>query len=115
MAEMEKPKLKAEEVLIKNHYTSINPMDTQVRGGKFKLFAGQKFPKILGVESAGVVEEVGDQVIALKKGDRVMAALGFNFGTYAEFTKVNEKSVFFLPNDITFHEGETLTMAACTA
>ena len=115
MAEVQTPSLKPGEVLVKNYYTSINPMDIQVRGGRFKIFAGRKFPKILGVESAGIIEQVGEKVTAFKKGDRVMASLGFKFGTYAAYTAVAETSVFHLSDELTFQDGATLTMAACTA
>jgi 2-desacetyl-2-hydroxyethyl bacteriochlorophyllide A dehydrogenase len=115
IADMPVPSLKPDQVLIRNYYTSVNPMDTQVRAGRFQLFAGRKFPKILGVESAGIIEQVGKNVTAFKKGDRVMGALGFKFGTYADYTAASEKLVFPLPDAVTFQDGATLTMAACTA
>lgn len=115
ISETPTPTLRPSEVLVRNYYTCINPMDTKVRAGQFKFFVGRKFPKILGVESAGVVEKIGENVTAFKKGDRVMVSQGFKFGGYAAYTVVSENSVFPLPDRVSFQEGATLTMAACTA
>jgi len=101
--------------LVKNYYASINPIDYKARAGQMKLFTGNKFPKILGIESSGIVEQVGANVTSLKKGERVMVMPGLKFGTYAEYVTSPEKSVFKLPDNVTFQQGATLTLAASTA
>ena len=60
----------AGEILIKNEAYAVNPLDNKIQD--LDLFNAPK-PLILGLENAGVVEEVGDGVTRLKKGDRVAA------------------------------------------
>ncbi|MDZ4795688.1 MAG: hypothetical protein SGI83_15525 [Bacteroidota bacterium] len=77
-----------------------------------------KFLKIFGAESAesaGIVEQVGEELTSFKKGDRATILPAFKFGNYAEYTSVAETSVFKLPDNVTFHQGAALTMAGGTA
>jgi len=115
MSEVPIPAVKPNEVLVKNYYSSINPIDYKVRAGQMKLLTGSKFPKILGIESAGIIEQVGANVTSFKKGDRVMVMPGLKFGTYAEYVSIPEKAVFRLPDHVTLQQGATLTLAASTA
>lgn len=115
MAEVLTPEVKPDQVLVRNYFTTVNPMDWKVRSGQFKLFVGRKFPKIFGCECAGIVERVGENVKSFKEADRVMLNTGFKFGTYAEFVSVTESSVFYLPDEVNFEEGSTLTCAGGTA
>ncbi|MEL6485444.1 MAG: NAD(P)-dependent alcohol dehydrogenase, partial [Bacteroidota bacterium] len=94
---------------------SVNPWDYRVRNGSMKLFTGKKFPKILGVEAAGVVEKVGSKVNTFKKGDRVMVSTGIKNGSYAEYISVPTSSLTILPDDVPFKEGTTLPIVGTTA
>ncbi|MEL7118384.1 MAG: alcohol dehydrogenase catalytic domain-containing protein [Bacteroidota bacterium] len=67
LTDLPMPTVSSDEVLVKNYYTSVNPWDYRVRNGSMKMFTGNKFPKILGVESAGVIEKVGNQVNTFRK------------------------------------------------
>ena len=109
------PNIKTNEVLVKNYYTSVNPWDYRVRNGSMKMFTGKKFPKILGVESAGIIEKVGDEVQTYKKGKRVMVSTGIKTGSYAEYVAVPVSSLTKLPDDVTFKEGTTLPIVGTTA
>lgn len=115
LAQIPVPQVEPDQVLVKNYYTTVNPMDCKVRAGQFKLFAGSKLPKVFGSESAGVIEQVGKNVTGLKKGDRVTVNTGFKFGTYAEFVSVNKKAVFKLPDQVDFAKGACLPCAGGTA
>jgi len=62
------PKAQEGELLIKVTATALNPGDWKVpRWGI--MFAGQLV--IPGMDTAGIVEEVGENVIDFQKGDRV--------------------------------------------
>jgi NADPH:quinone reductase-like Zn-dependent oxidoreductase len=57
------------EVLVRVHAAGVNHCDTDVRRGVFGVL--QRFPHVMGVDAAGVVESVGPGVTAFKPGDRV--------------------------------------------
>ena len=56
------------EILVKIHATALNPVDWKIRD--FNYFV-KDYPAILGSDSAGTVEEVGEGVTGFAKGDRV--------------------------------------------
>ncbi len=43
VAEVEKPRIKSDEVLVQLGAAAINPKDTFVRKGRFRLFTGRRF------------------------------------------------------------------------
>ena len=115
--EIEKPTPKANEVLIKIHATSVTIGDVIVRSGKhptskfqtvmLHLMLGIKKPKrpVLGMELAGEIEALGENVKQFKKGDAVFASTGFKFGAYAEYKCLPEDSIITLkPTNLNFEE-----------
>ncbi|KAF8988415.1 hypothetical protein BDQ17DRAFT_1547847 [Cyathus striatus] len=62
------PKPGPGDVLIKIYTTALNPMDWKIQ--KFGIFY-ERFPAILGTDIAGEIEELGEGVSSLKKGDKV--------------------------------------------
>lgn len=115
LVELPIPTPKSNEVLVKNIYTTINPWDYKVRNGSMKFMTGSKFPKILGSESAGVVEQVGDNVKGFKKGDNVIVVAGLKNGSYTEFIAVTEKNLTHLPENVSFQQGASLPIVGTTA
>ncbi|THV02596.1 GroES-like protein [Dendrothele bispora CBS 962.96] len=63
------PKVQDGELLIKVIATALNPGDWKIQRWGVK-FGGQ--PVIPGMDTAGVVEEVGQNVVGFQKGDRIM-------------------------------------------
>ena len=70
------------EVRIKQTAIGLNYIDTYHRSGLYPV----KLPSGLGLEAAGVVEDVGQGVTSLKVGDRVAYGNG-PIGAYAQATK----------------------------
>jgi len=68
--EVPKPTLKDGQVLIHVHWASICGTDLHIYLGEFKPRV--KYPRILGHEFSGVIEDLGENVSHLKKGDRVV-------------------------------------------
>jgi NADPH:quinone reductase-like Zn-dependent oxidoreductase len=99
--EVEKPSPDANEVLIKVHATTVHRGDVRIRsfdvprGQRFmaRLVLGFRKPRnpILGMELAGVVEEVGDNVTLFAPGDEVFGFTGWGLGAYAEYACVREQ------------------------
>ena len=48
--EVEKPKIKDNEILVRVHASSVNPVDWKLRGGYMKILLGFKPTKILGAD-----------------------------------------------------------------
>lgn len=70
IVQVPKPALEPDQVLIRNRVIALNLIDSKQR----ELGIGiQHWPHVLGVEGAGVVEEMGSGVKQLQVGDEVMA------------------------------------------
>ncbi|WP_166242822.1 quinone oxidoreductase family protein [Paenibacillus turpanensis] len=101
--EMEIPAIAPTQVLIRVEATSVNFADIKTRYGK--KGAGP-LPYIPGLDAAGVIVQVGEQVKGLRVGQRVAAfPVG---GSYAEYAAAEEVLTFALPDGIDFE-----TAAAC--
>lgn len=124
--EVPKPVPKKDEVLVKVFASAINSADVKVRSlnveGFMKIlmrlalgFSKPRIP-ILGTVFSGIVEDTGDQVSKFKIGDKVFGMTGFKFGTYAEYTSVNQNSnVIKMPNNATFEEAASIIFGGQTA
>jgi NADPH2:quinone reductase len=75
------PAPRPNEVLIRVHAAGVNRPDIMQRSGRYPPPADAS--PVLGLEVAGEVVAVGDEVVALKAGDRVCALT--NGGGYAEY------------------------------
>ena len=101
LRDVEKPVPGDAEVLIKVFATTAHRGDVRIRS--FDVPRGQRFmarmvlgftkPKnpILGMELAGVVEQVGKDVTLFKEGDEVFGFTGWGLGAYAEYACIRER------------------------
>jgi NADPH:quinone reductase-like Zn-dependent oxidoreductase len=126
LQQVPKPAPKENEVLIKIHATTVTTGDVRVRGLNspllywlpMRLFLGIRRPRkpILGVELAGVVEEIGMNVTRFKKGDGVYAMTGMRFGAHAEYTCLREDGIVtHKPQNVTFEEAAAIPFGGTTA
>lgn len=109
------PQPKTGEVLIKTKMAAVNPADWKVRSGRLKLITGKKFPKTLGIEASGVVEELGKGVKQFRKGQTVFAAKDYTTGTYAEYFCISEKYIIAIPKELSFEESASIAVTGVTA
>ena len=118
-AEIEKPIINENEVLIETKALSINPVDYKVRGNEEALtrIYGQHRPAILGWDVAGVVVDAGAKVSKYKIGDGVFGMVNFigAGNTYAEYVAAPENHLAKIPDNISFAEAAASTLAALTA
>lgn len=100
-----------DEILVKVHATALNRADILQREGKYPPPKGES--SILGLEFAGEIVAVGNQVETLRVGDRVAGLVGG--GSYAEFVKTNELQVFKIPDELSFVQAAAIPEVFITA
>jgi NADPH:quinone reductase-like Zn-dependent oxidoreductase len=119
--EIEKPTPKDNEILVKVHAASANPLDWHLmRAEPFlvRLDAGLREPKNpgLGADVAGTVEAVGKTVTGFKPGDAVFGdAFSGKLGSFAEYVCVAEETLVLKPSNISFEQAAAVPVAALTA
>ncbi|KFN04628.1 zinc-binding dehydrogenase family protein [Bacillus clarus] len=111
-----KPVIKPNEILIRIHATSVNPVDWKIRKGDLKEKLAFSFPVTLGLDAAGIIEEVGDEVKQFKRGDKVFTkSENIGKGSYAEYIVVKADLVAQMPNNLSFEEAASVPLAGLTA
>ncbi|WP_058306137.1 NADP-dependent oxidoreductase [Gracilibacillus massiliensis] len=116
MQELDKPTPGENQVVVKLHATSINPIDWKLREGYLQEMLPFEFPIVLGWDAAGIIDEVGEGVKDFKVGDRVFARPDTtNRGTYAEYTLVDDNLLAPIPANTSFEEAAAVPLTALTA
>jgi NADPH:quinone reductase-like Zn-dependent oxidoreductase len=115
--ETAKPSPSQAEVLIKIRAASVNPLDWHFMSGMpylLRIAAGLRRPKDerLGVDVAGQVEAVGNEVTQFKPGDEVY---GTCRGAFAEYACASESALAAKPSNVTFEQAASVPIAAFTA
>ncbi len=111
IGDVEKPTPAQNQVLIKVAATSINRPDLVQREGKYPPPPGDS--EILGLEVAGIIDELGPGVTAWKKGDRVMTLVGG--GGYAEYAVAYASHLMPIPDAMSFEEAACVCESYITA
>ncbi|KAB2575062.1 Alcohol dehydrogenase superfamily zinc-containing [Lasiodiplodia theobromae] len=106
------------EVIVKNAAVAINPVEWKIQDSELLPMT---YPNILGADVAGVVEEVGEGVTRLQKGQRVMAyATSIDTsdpsqGGFQLYTRCQETLVSPIPDTLSFEQAVVLPLAISTA
>jgi NADPH:quinone reductase-like Zn-dependent oxidoreductase len=118
LKDVEKPTPTDNEILVKVHAASVNPMDWHLLEGKpfiaRPMTGGLLKPKNMrpGVDIAGKVEAVGRNVKEFQPGDEVF---GSGQGGFAEYVCTREDSLVLKPANVSFEEAAAVPTAAFTA
>ena len=89
--------------------SGVNFAETRMRAGDY---SGQPLPFVMGMEGAGLVSAVGDNVSEYKIGDRIMARVR---GTHADKVLVDVEHAMHLPDNLSFVEGAAIPVGWQTA
>jgi NADPH:quinone reductase-like Zn-dependent oxidoreductase len=131
LTEVETPTPKDNEVLIRIYATTVTVGDCEQRSLNLpiwqalpmRVYVGLKRPKritILGMELAGEIEAVGNDVTRFQKGDQVFAATGFvGMGTCAEYICLpedpEEGALALKPANMTYEEAAPVPVGGLEA
>jgi alcohol dehydrogenase len=119
------PEIGDDEVLVRVKAASLNHLDLRLRAGKSPRPV--KLPHVGGLDAAGDVEIVGENVTDIKPGTRVVldptvktpkgpSVMGVNFhGGFAEFVKLPATNVVPIPQDVSYDEACVLPVCYVTA
>lgn len=117
--ELTKPVVTAGHLVIKVAATSVNTVDTMIRqmGADLAPLSPQ-LPGVLGMDFAGVVEEVGEGVSGFKIGDEVYGCAGGLAdlqGALAQYMLADAKLVAHKPKSVSMREAAALPLVGITA
>src|SRR5438093_1883020 len=115
-ADIPKPALKPDEILVRVHAAGLNPIDYMIAKGMFKPILRFQLPATLGSDLAGAVVEAGNRVTRFKPGDAVFASI-FDLGTgaLAEFAVVPERAAALKPANLDFVQAASIPMVGLTS
>jgi NADPH:quinone reductase-like Zn-dependent oxidoreductase len=115
-ADISKPTLKPDEIVVQVHAAGLNPVDYTIPKGTFKPILRFELPATLGSDLAGVVVEVGSCVTRFKPGDVVFASI-FDLGTgaLAEHAVVPENLAAPKPSNLDFVQAASIPMVGLTS
>jgi NADPH:quinone reductase-like Zn-dependent oxidoreductase len=113
-AERPGPACGPDDIRIAVRAVSFNPIDYKLRE---KSYGAARLPVVLGFDVAGIVTEVGHNIVDLADGDEVMAYLGgpSMAGGYASEVVVPRAMVSLKPRNIDFAEAAAIPLTALTA
>jgi len=115
-AELPRPTIKPDELLVEVHAAGLNPIDNVIPTGLFKPILKFQLPAMMGSDLAGVVVEVGSQVTRFKVGDAIFASLfDLGKGAIAEFAAVPQSVAAPKPANLDFVQAASIPMVGLTA
>ena len=101
--------LKSDELLIKVHSASLNPIDFKFPTTKLPFYRWFCFPNLgIGMDFSGEVVKIGDLVTKYRIGDNVF---GFAcLGTLQEYTITKERWIHLIPERVQFQQAASLPL-----
>jgi NADPH2:quinone reductase len=119
LQETPSPQIASNEILVRVHASSINAFDVAVATGMLRGMMEYQFPVTIGLDLAGVGEEVGSEVSRYQVGDEVFGFLGkavLHEGTWADYVASPEDMfVAPKPTSLDFLEAAALPVAGVAA
>jgi NADPH:quinone reductase-like Zn-dependent oxidoreductase len=121
LQEIPKPIIKENEILIRQHATTVNSGDVRLRKADpylVRLVYGVLKPKlqVLGMVISGTIEEVGEKVTSYKVGDDVFGLNQKYLGCNAQYVAVPDNEPLAIkPSNVNFEEASSFVFGGHTA
>ena len=110
-----RPEPDADELLVRVHAASINPVDYKMRSGGYPAAEEKDLPLTLGRDLSGVVERAGENVSDFGEGDAIFAFIGQGRGAYGEYVIVKRGEAAPKPTNASHVEAAAVPLAGLTA
>ena len=119
VSEVPQPTLQPSGVLVRVRASSVNPHDTIVRSGKLRIVTGSKFPLGTGLDFAGEIRAIGEDVHDLAVGERVWGTVPVTgkhtTAAAAEYVAVPSARIARTPEKLTDVQAAALAVVGTTA
>ncbi|NOI83042.1 NADP-dependent oxidoreductase [Vibrio tubiashii] len=113
------PQPQAGEVLVKVHFSGVNPIDVKTRAGLGWAASENKdnLPWVPGYDISGQVASLGENSERFSVGDNVAGFVGFPLtgGGYSQYICVPEGALSLVPDSVTLEAAAALPLAGQTA
>lgn len=117
--DVRRPEPRADELLVRVHAASVNPVDWKIREGKVPWISEDMLPITLGRDISGVVEtgavEAANGATGFGPGEAVYAMLGTDRGGYAEYAIVKADEAALKPRSLDHVHAAAVPLAGLTA
>jgi NADPH:quinone reductase-like Zn-dependent oxidoreductase len=115
-ADIPKPSIKPDEILVQVHAVGLNPIDNMIAKGMSKPIIKLELPATMGSDLAGIVVAVGSRVTRFKAGDSIFASIfDLGIGSLAEFAAVPESAAAIKPANLDFVQAAAMPMVGLTS
>ena len=116
VADVDRPVLADDSVMVEVRAAAINPIDWIVMAGYVQDMLPYELPWIVGYDVSGVVVEVGPDAQGFSVGDEVFArADSMQAGTMAEYAALKASDLAIKPDNISHVEAAGIPLAGLTA
>lgn len=103
------------QVLVRVAAAALNPKEVLIRGGKFKLLSGRRFPRRTGFDWSGHAVALGRGVRDVHVGMRLFGMIdGWQGGAAAEYLVVNVADCAEVPQSLDLMEASAVPLASLT-
>jgi len=113
------PQPQAGEVLVKVHFSGVNPIDVKTRAGLGWAASENKdnLPWVPGYDVSGQVASLGENSERFSVGDNVAGFVGFPLtgGGYSQYICVPESALSLVPDSVTLEAAAALPLSGQTA
>jgi NADPH2:quinone reductase len=113
--ELPTPELEPDQILIALHTAGVGSWDTEMREGEWRPPGRARFPRVLGLDGAGVVAAKGNRVRRFAVGDRVWAYDYEHPGFEAQYAAVAADNAGRVPKRMTLREAGAGAVTGLTA
>jgi NADPH:quinone reductase len=116
-AQVPRPTIEPGHVLVRVKASGVNPLDLKIRAG-LAAHAKHPLPAILGIDMAGVVEELGESVTGFVVGDEVYGmtgGVGNVQGSLAQYAVVDARLLAVKPASLSLRQAAAMPLVYITA